>query len=376
MLWTYIAQSSISWTRWYGQIKEENIDILAWLSPEANKLIWDWMRSYEDYLQHYNIGNKVWKQSLKNRLDSIAYALKKEYWKYVDPIKYLIKLYYIDEFSIIDVHKKIKKLNISKKLWNNENSLEKTFKKTFWWKLRGHSWSKLTRQKKTNQIQEAIKTNKSRIKEKHLKIENYIEEVKNKNKFLLKKEFNKNYFESLNNSSRKFLYLIDYIFWMKDVDIINIINLWCWVRLTSNFFNENKTIQRFLKKENINFSCNTRTIKTIIETSNWIHKISKNEKIRMLSLFVKHKIKNIIEYDFDIKNFNSLDKKEKILELIKVVLWLTKENLIFLRDELEIWTEILANYLNENKLLMDFKKRHNIEIKIIRKDFQTIFKEL
>lgn len=373
-----VIWENFSWTEWLWDLKiffDKNY-VRKNLPRYADKLIWDWFKNYGDYLSYYNSWDKRWKMFLKKRIDSLARNLKEKYNYDIDPIEYLIYLYYIEELSIVDIFKRVKNLGM---IYKNESSLEKTFKLAFGWSLRTVSWGKITARKKevswqTTKFQEVYQET---LNKKYKKIEDYIQEFK-KDKFdpIIEKKFDRNYFENLNNSSRKFLYLIDYIFWLKDVDVINIVNLWLWVRGVSTFFNENIEFQSFLNNNNISFICDTRTFIKILDTSLWNHGISPEEKYKMINSYFSHKVKNIVNLnnDFDISYYESLYKKHKVLYLLEKVFWITQEDLFFLREKLEIWSSVITNFLNNNQLLLQFCKTNNINLKIKHMDIIDILK--
>ena len=128
--------------------------------------------SYSDYLIYYNTWKKQWKTRLYNKLSTLKENLEREYSWSVDPIHYLIDLYYIEWQSINKIYLKLKDIWLN---YEDCSWIEKIFKQVFEWDLRDASWSQLTSKIKSKnwQINKANAENKRINDEKYNTIREY-----------------------------------------------------------------------------------------------------------------------------------------------------------------------------------------------------------
>jgi hypothetical protein len=217
------------------------------INPNIEPWMKNWFKSYDDYLIHYNSWDKRWKTWLKDKLNRLKDSLMSEYWYYIDPILYLANLYYWDELSIIDVYSRVKLKWMN---YLNENSIEKTFKLTFWWILRDSTWGKNTRKKNktVDKISVAKEKYNEKVQEKYEILKEYVSNNIYKILSLKNWKFDNNYFLWLNKND-KILYVIEIFLWLKKDDIFEMNKLWPWSRVIANYLDNRLQIY----KKNYNF---------------------------------------------------------------------------------------------------------------------------
>ncbi len=218
------------------------------ISYELKEKAW-WIVSMTDFYDYYNNWEKRWKTRLLNRLNTYKNWLKKKFGIDIDPIEYLLFLYFKEGKSIEDIFysENNKWLN-----YKNDTCLWKLFKDTFWWKLRDTAWSKLTKKKR-----EAIKEKQVSW----LKASN-LEKSKEKRKLLVSKikdlvkdilwplpEFIKEDFLNKRNKPEKIIYTLKSLNWMDEKHIQELYNSWLWSRVLADYFW--KLINDFLRKYNL-----------------------------------------------------------------------------------------------------------------------------
>lgn len=218
------------------------------VNPNTQPGMKDWFKSYNDYLLYLNLWDKRWKITLKKKLERLSDSLIIEYWYYIDPILYLAELYYWkDELSIDDIHKRVFPLWMNHK---NNNSLEKTFKDTFWWVLRDASWWKNTRKKNKaiNKIGVAKEKYDEIVEKKYETLKKYVSNNVYRILSLKNFKFNNNYFSWLNKTD-KILYVLETFLWLKKDDIIEMNKLWPWAKIIEKYLN----VRLQIYKKNYNF---------------------------------------------------------------------------------------------------------------------------
>lgn len=141
--------------------------------------------------------------------------------------------------SIVDIYTRVNKKWMN---YSNDNSLEKTFKLTFWWTLRDTSGSENTRKKTKWNIDNAKIAYAEDVEKKYEKIKNYVSD--NIYKILSRKNlnFNKDYFLWLENNWQRILYAIEVFLWLKKEDIINMNKQWPWARVIANYLEKRLSI--------------------------------------------------------------------------------------------------------------------------------------
>lgn len=249
--WFFSTQifNSLTWTSWsadsnWGCIIKKNWTLF--LKPNFK-----WMKSMKDYLNYYNNWERRWKIRLKNKLDRLSKSLLEKYWYIIDPIKYLLFLYYHEWLSIENIHLRIKTMWFN---YSDSNWLLICFKTTFWWELWNRSWSLISsRIRRANwQIIEAKKVEKE---ENDLKYEILRLFIWKRISKIIWTEFDYNYYNSLINKTQKILYLSWLFLWIneKDIKLFNN-NFFIWKRIIANHLNIE--IIRFLKKHEIDIIFN------------------------------------------------------------------------------------------------------------------------
>lgn len=229
------------------------------MNLKNHPLIQEWVKSYNDYMDYYNSWSKQWKIRLKNKLDNLSKKLLTIYWTYIDPIEYIIKLYYWEWLSISDVYKRLNEL-----WWDNKNesSIEKAFKITFWWQLRDSSWTEISRKKRN--FPEQISKAREEINKKNKKKYDFIKNVfKNDvNRILETKldEFDFIGFESL-NKTWKVLYIFYFLYWINRKELQELNKKWIWSKVILNHIKND--LQWFLKEINIKLNIYPKDIQAI-----------------------------------------------------------------------------------------------------------------
>ena len=239
-------------TSWTGdEIKigySQNID------PNTEPWVAKWMKSYDEYLEYYNRYDKRWKTILYNKFEVLKTSLINYYWYYIDPIKYLMNLYYWELLSIKDVYNRVKSMwmDYSDNLGKNwESALYNVFKNIFWWNLRDYSGSEIAiRKRKANWHTDKMRAvNVANVAKKYKLLENYF---KGKvHSIISNSGFNLDHFENLPNKIKKILYILKLFYWIGKKEIIEINEQWVWPRVIANFLN--KSFKTFFEKNDIVF---------------------------------------------------------------------------------------------------------------------------
>ncbi len=136
----YTLANPCTQTPWYWKIIRKWFSFDYWLL-EINELSQEWaIKNLEDLRKIL----KVWNQIVcLRKFESLWKKLSLEYWQKIDPIEYIIKLYYSDWLSVESIFERLnnKWLNYSVKSKNPSSVLLNLFKKTFKWELRTR-WEK------------------------------------------------------------------------------------------------------------------------------------------------------------------------------------------------------------------------------------------
>lgn len=233
---------------------------------DLNNINWiqNWIKTYNDYLNYYESWDKRWKTRLYNKIQNFKDQLYYIYWYFVDPILYIIKLYYLDNLSIKDVWKRLNDLW----WWNNdETSIEKTFKQTFWWDLRDNLWTDISKKKRNfeEQIKNAREINDENNRKKYEILKNFFERRIEAIINIKIEEFDKKWFENL-NKTWKILYILYFFYWINRNEILNLRKSEIWSRVISTFINQN--IENLLKKLNIDLIIYPKDIQWILNELN------------------------------------------------------------------------------------------------------------
>lgn len=221
-----VLNESFSWTIWCWEwIKR--IFQLNPLTLENPLLKWEWViKNLTQLKEQVNQRNKIWwsKSHRTNWLIEKLYTLKENLSLEIDPILYLIHLYYEEQLSIEDIFRRVnwKWLNYEEPSW-----LRKLFTNTFKWNLRENTES--TPSSKRKKRNNTSITNASKVLEEQKRIR-FLE-------WLIKysfeednPQFDKSYYDSLNNKALKIRYLLFsfYNIWDKEIKIIK--EYWIWAR--------------------------------------------------------------------------------------------------------------------------------------------------
>lgn len=131
-----------TWTEWTWNTIKKIIQITI-----PNNFIW--IKNYREFLEKYK--TKKWKihwsyKNIEDKLKIIGEWLKQEYWKSIDPIEYLIFLYYNEKISADDVANRIKsKYGID---FGERKNFWRILSNTLWWELRQNNEETPTKLKK------------------------------------------------------------------------------------------------------------------------------------------------------------------------------------------------------------------------------------
>ena len=254
--------NSLTQTKWYWTEIQKTFELN--FDPTQDSRTKNWIKNYSEYLEYFYSWRKTWKTILKKKIDLLKQNLLLEYWVEVDPIEYIIKLYYEDKLSIKDIS-----IRLKEKWWENKNisSLEKTLKWTFWFELRSQAWSEISSKKRKNngQIEKARDINNKKNELKYNIVRNFfanhVKDILNiKSQILSEHGFDYENFEEL-NKRRKILYVLYYIYWINRNQIKKFRDNEIWARIISNYLSEN--LKWFLKELKINMKIYPKDIQQI-----------------------------------------------------------------------------------------------------------------
>ena len=232
---------------------------IVYVSPnnfDPNTLIdFQWITCFNSYLKTLKPNN-----STTNKLLVLASYLYEDSNIHIDPVKYLIFLYYQKSLSVEEIH------NIVKDKWMDyiyRQSIHKLFKKNFFWKLRKTSWSYRTSTKK--------KENKQSVKPREALLEKYEKKynilknyIKNKVNNLIYNNFDINIYKKFELKIDKILYILWITLWINEHDILYINKtLKIWAIIIQNTLNEQ--IENFIHKYNLNIRILHKDIYNIIK---------------------------------------------------------------------------------------------------------------
>lgn len=274
-----IISNSLTWTKWSAG---PSITIISHQNPKINFNPDDynlsdvieyqpdinaernskWITSRSDYLSYID-WKQGWVGKLKRKLDTLALVLNEKHWYYVDPIKYLIFLYYQEKYSILDI------FDLIKNIWFNykskkSNSLVFVFRSVFWWDLRNpQKWSYRTIDKRIKRwslwTRNATETNNIRNKEKQDMLIFFIT-IKVNN--ILINDFDKNLYENYNRFD-KIMYILWLVIWINKLDLVYINErLWIGLTIITNILNEK--IKFFIDENWLNLTIYKKDISKII----------------------------------------------------------------------------------------------------------------
>jgi len=221
-----------------------------------------WMTSFAEVVEYCTTWDKRGKTLLFKRMKKYKETLVKEFWYNVDPIKYLIFLYFQEwkSYDAIFKSENEKWLNYKDTRW-----LSKMLTNTLWWISRDNWGSELTRKRKiaSGQIEKASITINKEYDEKHEKVIKYIKDKVDK----IFWPFPKFEYENFNKIRKheKILYILSCINGINKEDIIKIKQNWIWTRIIAKELN--KIIESFLIENEINdFEISARNISDIIKS--------------------------------------------------------------------------------------------------------------
>lgn len=161
-----------------------------------------------------SLANVLWNQKIdtrvRERLQSIQTALRQIYSHDVDPVKYLMYLYYKEWLWIKDVNKRLWELWVS---YNSVKSIGNLFVTTFGWELRDRQDRTPIQQRKiSNPNSTPIVAMKKhwheKLKENTEKYRAAAEEILSQT-HTVQREFDRNIFDSLKWTSKKAFYLLE-----------------------------------------------------------------------------------------------------------------------------------------------------------------------
>lgn len=197
---------------------------------------------------------------LLEKVLNLQIILNKNFWKEIDPIKYIEKLYREDNLSIDWIVKHLKE--IYDKLWEEKYfykdyfSLQAFLKWVLNWKLKDQIENKKSPSYKARKKPEQLiaKNEEEKSKRKALFLSWYI-----KNSNLNKDKFDYNEFESLKFKYEKFIYLLENYFMISRNSYQELLEINLWNQSFADRFNE------IFKENNINFEISHKDVARVFE---------------------------------------------------------------------------------------------------------------
>ena len=188
------------------------------INPEKLKQVQEWITSLDDYEKYYEcLEKKWWAKKLRKRIYLIWDKLYEIYWKTIDPIVYLMNLYYWEWISTKDINEILNQMW----LWYKTNtSIARVFRESFNWEM----W--LINDERTLAKRQSIEnTIVNKI--------NNLQKTKNRIDILkeLFKEKTKNIIDNWNcdieffnslNKVNKIIYALEKFYWIKKEDLIKL----------------------------------------------------------------------------------------------------------------------------------------------------------
>lgn len=223
ILETYYDGTNAVWV-WNNIRKRFSLEINMALIPGFEKA---WViKNYSDYMVHFN--TLRWKKgrhyASKKKLDGFKENLKKEFHNQdVDPIEYLIYLYYQCWLSIDDIWERVNELGLT---YKDPTWLRVFVTKTFNWTLRENTekTEQRIRKEKTGWKEKRVTSlrefNKPRIEEQTQKIREAIDTLIGE-----WKDFNKEVYNSLSNNTKKCIYLFECFLWIWGKEIAGLFSV-------------------------------------------------------------------------------------------------------------------------------------------------------
>lgn len=227
---------------WEYITKEFVFNKLLLNKPE---LKWEWViKNLKDLSTYINSQNKQdwsrwhrWK-SIFEKLQILWNIISKEFWiKRIDPIEYIIQLYYWDWLSINDIFYRINWKWIN---YKDESGFRKLLKQTFNWKLKEtHHQTEITKKK----IWRTLDTKKENLRQQSKKLEENRREEFVKwfivnSKKVENPSFDIKYFDSLKNKILKIKYLLKSIYWVEDDNLLKLKDYPIWTRTIAKYFED------------------------------------------------------------------------------------------------------------------------------------------
>lgn len=130
-----------TWARSGNTQVSKTIDVS--LCPDAILLTEGWIQSYPEFIKI--LWSNSGKTRVKKKLDTLKDSLSRRYNNrgWIDPIKYLAKLYYTDWLSAEQILTRTSKLGLE---YRDKSGINSLFNKTFGWTLRDpNEWSPITK---------------------------------------------------------------------------------------------------------------------------------------------------------------------------------------------------------------------------------------
>lgn len=231
-----------------------------------------WLKSLEEFKKYYK-SKRTWKLNWKyswilDKLDNLSNLIKLKYSQKIDPIEYLIYLYFWKQISINDISLKLKKI------WINypKSTLHNLYYKTLQLKLRDRLEETESKKNKEYINWKNNSFNKKRLEETSDAISKIIESNKWINKW-----FDLNTYNKLKNKSQKIKYLLNSFSFIKensDKELYNFIeklhNWGLWTHRITNLLKEiiNKYIIENNKLDIKYFKIDSKLIWEILQQKN------------------------------------------------------------------------------------------------------------
>lgn len=227
---TIVTDGGFNETPWTGNsiVKRFKLEINTALIPGFEK---PWViKNYADYMVHFNTlrGKKGRHYASKKRLDTFKEKLKKEFNNQnVDPIEYLISLYYQYWISIDDMCERVGKLWFE---YKDATWLRMFVTKTLNWTLRENTEKTEHRKRKEETVGKEKRANSLReynkpiIEKQIISITNAIDTIMSTHSQAWS-TYNEEIYNSLPNNTKKCLYLLQCFMWVWAKEIENLFSV-------------------------------------------------------------------------------------------------------------------------------------------------------
>lgn len=237
-----------------------DIEIFEEKEPILN--IKDFIERQEDIEEYMQVCKFRRKNHLKllDKILKLEEILSKHFWKKIDPIQYLNKLYREDNLSLVWVVKHINKIYDKNKeepyFYKYAGSLQMFLKWVLNWKLKNSKESKTSPSYKSRKKPDGLiaNTNEEHDKRKALFLSWFI-----KNHTIDKTNFDENKFNNFKFKYEKFIYLLENFFMISVESYQKLLEVKLWNQSFADRFNE------IFKENNIDFQISHKDVARVFE---------------------------------------------------------------------------------------------------------------